>query len=375
MNHRMMFANNLKYHRLKNGFTQKQLSEKLGYTEKSVSKWESGKGLPTLELLVKLSEIFRVSTDELLFETNTHHYFLGIDGGGTKTVFKLVDENGTTLKTIRKGSSNPNDIGMEQAISLLDNGIKEICLGIPYTKITMFAGISGGGLTGENAKILHRFFEKFGFFAFDNGSDIENLIFLAGQARCILVIMGTGFIVYAINGEKRQRIAGWGQFFDEGGSGYTLGKDVIAAVLSASDGSGKDTLLTTLLETHLGESTEKHLAHFYQKGKQYIAEFSDLAFLAAEKEDPVACQILERNMHFAAQKIQTAAMTFENPQATIPVLFSGGISEKHSVLFPMIKDQIKNANCQLQKLEGEPVDGAIQCAKTIFKKIKGEAIS
>ena len=52
------FGSNLKYYRTKKGLTQKELAEEIGYTEKSVSKWEKGKGLPTAEMLIRLSELF-----------------------------------------------------------------------------------------------------------------------------------------------------------------------------------------------------------------------------------------------------------------------------------------------------------------------------
>ena len=176
------------------------------------------------------------------------HYLLGIDGGGTKTVFRLADESGQPLSTVYKGASNPNDIGMENTFSLLREGIYEACSGIPHGRITVFAGIAGGGLSGNNAEALHRFFEDFSFLAFENGSDIENLAALSSEEKRVLVIMGTGFIVYAINGAEKKRISGWGQLFDEGGSGYTIGRDAISAVLSAGDGSGRETLLTALLD-------------------------------------------------------------------------------------------------------------------------------
>ena len=60
-------------------------------------------------------------------EYSKNHYFLGIDGGGTKTLFKMVDENGAVIREIRKGAVNPNDIGMENAIALLRSGISEVC--------------------------------------------------------------------------------------------------------------------------------------------------------------------------------------------------------------------------------------------------------
>lgn len=369
MSRAIHFSENLKHYRKEYGFTQKQLAEKIGYTEKSVSKWENGNALPTMDMCLKLAELFRVSLDELMFEKTSCHYFLGIDGGGSKTAFKLVDENGVALNTIYQGSSNPNDIGMENAIAVLKDGISQICNGIPISKVTMYAGLSGGGLTGDNAAVLNRFFKKIGFYAFDNGSDIENLVALSDYEKCILVIMGTGFIVYALNGKKKKRIAGWGQFFDEGGSGYTLGRDAITAALCAIDGSGKPTLLTSLFEQRLGETASAHLAKFYQGGKRYIAKFAELVFLAAERNDKVSIEILERNMAFVAGKISTAlAELVDHADAgNIPVLFSGGISERTDMLFPLIEKYISGDVCHLMRLENEPVDGAIKRAQKIFE--------
>lgn len=365
----IVFAENLKHYRTKRGYTQKQLADRIGYTEKSVSKWESGHALPTVALLLQLAELFCVSLDELMFEKTVHHYFLGIDGGGTKTMLKLTDENGSVLRKIEKGSCNPNDIGIENAIDVLKNGINEVCAGIPYSNVSMFAGISGGGLTGDNNKVLNGFFGKFGFYAFDNGSDIENLVALSEYEKCVLVIMGTGFIVYALNGVQRKRIAGWGQFFEDGGSGYTIGRDVITAVLSETDGSGAHTCLSALLQERLGETTERHLAKFYKGGKRYIASFSDLAFEAAAAGDATALNILEKNMTFAAEKINTAIMHI-SPHThveALPVLISGGISEKEKILFPLIKKRLINDKCQLIRIEKEPVDGALKRAEAIFR--------
>lgn len=367
MNRVISFDSNLKYYRTKHGLTQKQLAEQIGYTEKSVSKWENGNALPTMEMLLKLSELFNLSLDELMFEKTSCNYFLGIDGGGTKTVFKLIDENGMVLNKIYRGSCNPNDIGMANVTALLKDGIREVCKGIPYSKIIMFAGISGGGLTGDNAKILNSFFSKFGFLAFDNGSDIENLIALSDYKKCILVIMGTGFIIYTLDGTTQKRISGWGQFFDEGGSGYTLGRDAIVAVLCAGDGTGDETLLTNLLEERLGETAEAHLAKFYQGGKHYIAEFAELVFKAAERGDKIACEILDKNMAFVAHRINTAVvdMTETTDTEKIPVLFSGGISAKKDILFPLIDKYMTSANCRLIRLESEQVDGALRRAKKL----------
>ena len=48
------------------GLTQKELAEKLKVTDKAISRWETGKGLPDTSLLKPLAEILGVSVGELL---------------------------------------------------------------------------------------------------------------------------------------------------------------------------------------------------------------------------------------------------------------------------------------------------------------------
>ena len=51
------------------GLTQSQLAEKLGYTDKAVSKWECGDAVPDIWVLTRVAELFGVTVDHLL----THH--------------------------------------------------------------------------------------------------------------------------------------------------------------------------------------------------------------------------------------------------------------------------------------------------------------
>lgn len=52
--------------RKRDGLTQEQLGEKLGVTNKTVSRWENGNYMPDIETFLLLSEIFHVSINELL---------------------------------------------------------------------------------------------------------------------------------------------------------------------------------------------------------------------------------------------------------------------------------------------------------------------
>ncbi len=61
-------ASNLTYYRKTAGFTQAELAEKINYSDKSVSKWESGNGVPDIYTLVQLAELYGVTLDTLLGE-------------------------------------------------------------------------------------------------------------------------------------------------------------------------------------------------------------------------------------------------------------------------------------------------------------------
>ncbi len=61
-----MFNESLKEIRTQSGISQKALAEKLFVSQQTVAKWETGKATPNPDMVVKLAEIFQVTTDELL---------------------------------------------------------------------------------------------------------------------------------------------------------------------------------------------------------------------------------------------------------------------------------------------------------------------
>ena len=63
-------ARRIAYYRKKEGLTQAQLAELLSYSDKSVSKWERGDGLPDVYVLYQLAEHFGVSVNDFLSESD-----------------------------------------------------------------------------------------------------------------------------------------------------------------------------------------------------------------------------------------------------------------------------------------------------------------
>ena len=58
-------GNNIKYYRLKNGFTQSKLAELIGVNQNTISEYESGKYYPAMDIAIKLSEVLNVSVNDL----------------------------------------------------------------------------------------------------------------------------------------------------------------------------------------------------------------------------------------------------------------------------------------------------------------------
>ncbi len=61
-----IFANNIIVLRGKLNLTQLELAEKLNYSDKAVSRWERGEAIPDAKVLLKMSEIFEVTIDDML---------------------------------------------------------------------------------------------------------------------------------------------------------------------------------------------------------------------------------------------------------------------------------------------------------------------
>lgn len=67
----MLFSEKLKLFRTSIGLTQEELAEKLNVSRQAITKWEAGDGMPDIENLKQLSELFNVTIDELVKENKT----------------------------------------------------------------------------------------------------------------------------------------------------------------------------------------------------------------------------------------------------------------------------------------------------------------
>ena len=64
----MDFGDKLKQYRLNEGLSQEQLAERIGVSRQAITKWETKRGLPDVENMIILAELFKLTLDELVLE-------------------------------------------------------------------------------------------------------------------------------------------------------------------------------------------------------------------------------------------------------------------------------------------------------------------
>ena len=357
------FSGNLRRLRKSEHLTQKELADLLQYSEKTISKWECGSCIPDIEVLFEISKVFKIKIENLF--SNSDLYFLGIDGGGTKTELALADADGNIIRTYITDCCNPIDIGIKESKRVLENAIYEICDDIPFSSISCFAGIAGG-TSADMKDGLKEFFDQFGFRAVDNDSDNKNIIALGlGENDGITVVMGTGVCVFVQKNKKHKRIAGWGYLIDNGGSGYNLGRDALHAYFSAYDKTGAETTLTQEIEKICPGGVQIVVGQIYSGGKKAVASFAPAVFSAIEKGDALAIGILEKNINEVVRFIKVAASEFHLEK--IPVVLAGGLTN-HEIVVESIKHALNDDRLEIKKLKKSPVYGAVDIAFKLAEK-------
>ena len=176
-------------------------------------------------------------------------YFLGIDGGGSKTTYVLGDDS-AVLATVTLGGSNIVRVGEPQARRALQQGIHEVCKAArvkPTQIAAVCAGMAGAAreeVRRQVAAILRRLVrcqvEVVGDMVIAHHAAF-------GGEPGIVVVAGTGSIAYGRHASGRTaRAGGWGFAISDEGSGHWVGVQAVAAVIHALD-SGTRTRLSDLI--------------------------------------------------------------------------------------------------------------------------------
>jgi len=289
-------------------------------------------------------------------------YYLGIDGGGTKTEAVLCDENGCILFSQKKSATNPNDVGVSCAVEKLRDLIDEAHLFLKKTQnspaqLCIFGGIAGA-LNHKDA-LLAALHEAFPQDLIEINSDAINLLsseLCNGNGCCL--ICGTGSVCFVRRGTEIMRIGGWGYLLDRSGSGFSMGKEAIEAALRSHDGRGDATLLTGAITEKLGGAPWDKLTEIYEGGKPFIASFAPCVLSCANEGDRVAYEILFRQALYLAECLDAAYQWIGEWETPLEAVLGGGLFRAESDLLALVKQNV-TVPIHLTVADAPPVFGAV----------------
>jgi glucosamine kinase len=168
-------------------------------------------------------------------------YYLGIDGGGTKTTCAVGDES-RLLATATAGPSNIVRVGEAQARESLHQSVLRACAaaGIAPAQVARTCVGGSGAARPELAEAVRRALAEILPTPIDVVGDIQIALEAAFDAGPgVIVIAGTGSIAYGRDRHgKTARAGGWGFAIGDEGSAHWIGRSAVSAVLRAADRAG-----------------------------------------------------------------------------------------------------------------------------------------
>ena len=199
--------------------------------------------------------------------------YLGIDGGGSKTSFLLVDEYYNEICHIESGPSNWLSVGADAAKQAITQGISYLTER-PNIVCAGFAGAARHDSAAFYKEVLESLIPEAQII-------IESDAFIAsigaiGVDPGILLIAGTGSIVIGRDKARNMfRIGGWGPYFGDEGSGFWIGREAVREALRSLDLQAS-TEFSNRIAGRLGLKSISEVVSAWASGKIGVPEIAGL---------------------------------------------------------------------------------------------------
>ena len=293
-------------------------------------------------------------------------YYLGIDGGGTRTTAAVSDENGNIrFKAVGK-SINFYSVGMEKARENLKNVINDIYKNIGEIEFeSAFIGCSALDNEASNETITALCDGVIRAKKIGMNSDVYVALASSGEDKCrIVAICGTGSIVKGIDENCNIKTkGGWGHIFGDEGSAYSIAVNALKASAMLYD-EGNITPLVKKAEEFFGvEDLRAAIDKIYspETTKDILAGFSTKVGEIAE-EDFVAKTVIVNEAHFFSKTV--LALLNEMKNCTLLSLY-GGVFQNNELFRKSFIDDIKefHSDLKIEMLTLPPEEGALKIAR------------
>lgn len=261
--------------------------------------------------------------------------YLGVDGGGSKTAFALVDSAGRVLARATAPSSYYFNEGFDVVERVLAQGVSQVCVdsGIQPVDIdAAFFGLPGYGEASADIPRLDAVPQH--VLGHDRYSCDNDMVCgwagsLAGEDG-INVISGTGSMTYGERDGVGRRVGGWGELFGDEGSAYWVAAQGLNVFSRMSDGRLSRGPLYELLRDRLQITSDLDVVSLvidtWHGNRGSIASLATTVCSAAQADDLVCRRILEAAATELVTLIDTTRLLVGFTEAdVVPVSYSGGM--------------------------------------------------
>ena len=259
-------------------------------------------------------------------------YYIGIDGGGSKTKFLCFDHAGRECGSATTIGTYCAQDGIDAVLSRLKDGISQ-CL--PEETADVLIGF-GMPAYGENRELDVLVAQKIrnAFSPMRVHIDNDAAIGWAGSLAMkpgISVVAGTGSIAYGRDAAgKAERCGGWHEFFSDEGSGYWLGKQLLQIFSQQSDGRLEKTMLYDLVRSELDLQEDFDIIALvnqrYARSRKDTASLQKILLEAARMGDPTAIACYDRASEELSKLVVTVLKQLDFPAGEkVPVSYQGGL--------------------------------------------------
>ncbi|CAN5332922.1 N-acetylglucosamine kinase [soil metagenome] len=274
-------------------------------------------------------------------------FYLGVDGGGTKTHAALIDEKGDIIGEGQAGPSNPLRVGVRQSAEVVRDAIERACAeaGVRRNDLDAIqiglAGVRRADLRERVREVLLAL--HIHPLEIVTDADIALAGATGGEPGLVLVA-GTGSICCGKNARGQTACAGgWGPLVGDEGSGAWLARRALQAVAHASDGRGPATSLARAACEYFSVATPDDLATTLSAPNmttERIAGFGRPVVEAAQKKDAVAREIVAA----AGRELGAAAIAFISQlgmeRETFPVAYVGGVFKAGELVLGPLRETL-----------------------------------
>jgi N-acetylglucosamine kinase-like BadF-type ATPase len=284
--------------------------------------------------------------------------FLGVDGGGTKTAYAIIDSDGRvravnvgpSVSHLRAGFARAEDVLIAGVQTTLDDA--ELA---PSDLSYAFFGLPHYGEDSATTARLDSMPSRLLDAAqYRCGNDM--VCSWAGSLACadgISVIAGTGSMAYGEYAGRSGRAGGWGELMGDEGSAYWIAREGMNLFSRMSDGRLSRGALYDLVREHFGISADLDLcARVYGEGaseRGSFARFAPLVHRAAQAGDAQAAAIFRRGAEELLQCIRAVRRSLQVPDdVALPVSHSGGVFEGAILLLEAFRAALADANPRLE---------------------------